>query len=311
MKSKIQVFLSYARADTDPVTEIYYKLSSEGYVPWMDTRDILPGERWEHSIIKAIRHSDFFLVFLSRQSTNRRGFLRKEINTALEIWKEKAEGDIYLIPVRLEDCPVPDELSAFQHGDLFKEDGWSRLLRAIRLGVERLALTNQLDEAIKVAGRYVTARRSPDFIAQITSASPSLEMLVETLYTIENYIDPADQIAVEQQITRMLWKYVDKLSKDTRGVNSGQWTERAPKWREMRSQIEVLCRRLELLQSPNQLDFQSTLMWMAERGTEDDLELLLQIEKDPPFQTDEIISLLRSVKKRISSRLNDHQDLKG
>jgi tetratricopeptide (TPR) repeat protein len=135
----IWVFLSYAREDRERVEDLYQELSRAGFKPWMDTKDILPGERWEASIRMAIRRSDFFLACLSSNSVNKRGFLQKEIKSALDICQEMLDSDIYLIPVRLEDCQVPASLRDFQWVNLFKEDGWARLIEAIQVGMERRA----------------------------------------------------------------------------------------------------------------------------------------------------------------------------
>ena len=45
MKKPTQVFLSYAREDRARVEAIYDSLYMEGFKPWMDTREINPGER--------------------------------------------------------------------------------------------------------------------------------------------------------------------------------------------------------------------------------------------------------------------------
>jgi tetratricopeptide (TPR) repeat protein len=139
VKATARIFLSYAREDKEKVESLYQKLSDAGFKPWMDTRDILPGERWQTSIRKAIRHSDFFLVCLSKSSAGKRGWVQREIREALDIWQEMLDSDIYLIPVRLEDCEAPDRLRDFQWVDLFEEDGWTRLVRAIQAGMERRA----------------------------------------------------------------------------------------------------------------------------------------------------------------------------
>ena len=136
MKATAQIFLSYARQDEEKVEELYQKLSDAGFKPWMDKKDILPGERWEFSIRGAIRGSDFFLVCLSANSA-KGGWTQREIRNALDIWQEKLEDDIYLIPVRLEDCVAPESLRDFQWVDLFEEDGWTRLLAALTVGLER------------------------------------------------------------------------------------------------------------------------------------------------------------------------------
>ncbi len=136
MKSKAKIFLSYARTDQDKVKILYQKLSKEGFNPWMDI-DILPGENWRNAIKKAIKRSDFFLACLSANSVNRRGYIQKEIRDALEIWKEKLDNDIYLIPVRLEDCEVPESLSDFQWVNLFEDGSWEKLKKATQVGMER------------------------------------------------------------------------------------------------------------------------------------------------------------------------------
>ena len=114
MKATTQIFLSYAREDEEKVENLYRKLSDAGFKPWMDKKDILPGEKWKSSIQTAIRRSDFFLACLSVNSVNKRGFLQKEIKDALDIWQEMLDSDIYLIPVRLEDCEAPERLGDFQ-----------------------------------------------------------------------------------------------------------------------------------------------------------------------------------------------------
>lgn len=133
----IKVFLSYAREDLAKVEKLYQNLSYLDIQPWMDVRDILPGEQWKSSIQKAIRNADFFLACLSVNSVNKRGFVQKEIKDALEIWREKLSADIYLIPVRLDDCVVPDEVRDLQWVNLFEQGGWERLVQAIEVGIER------------------------------------------------------------------------------------------------------------------------------------------------------------------------------
>lgn len=103
----------------------------------MDKRDILPGEQWELAINRAIKNSEFFLICLSARSVGKRGFLQREIRTALDQWQEMLDEDIYLIPVRFEEHDVPEALAQFQWVDLYETEGWSHLLRAIQEGMER------------------------------------------------------------------------------------------------------------------------------------------------------------------------------
>src|SRR6266571_7382599 len=133
----LKMFLSYAREDSSEVEKLYYHLRRAGFQPWLDIKDILAGEKWERSIWRAVRAADFFLACLTNRSVNKRGFLQKELKQALNIWQEKLQDDIYLIPCRLEECEVPEDLREFHWVDLFKPDGWERLLKAIAEGDQR------------------------------------------------------------------------------------------------------------------------------------------------------------------------------
>src|SRR5215469_570524 len=137
LKSAPEVFLSYAHADANRVQPIYERLKREGYKPWMDKFDIVPGEDWRRTIEIAIRRCDFFLALLSTNSSNRRGIIQTEFRDALEKAKEMLQSDIYLIPVRLEVCEVPDYFTERQWVDVFEDDGFSLLIKALSIGVQR------------------------------------------------------------------------------------------------------------------------------------------------------------------------------
>jgi len=135
---KARIFLCYARPDEEKALSVYENLTTAGFVPWMDKKSIQGGENWEVSIRRAIRKADFFIACLSKNSVNRRGFMQREIRLALNIWDEKLEDDIYLIPARLEDCDVTHEkLRELQWVDLFEPDGFQRLIQAIRVGMRK------------------------------------------------------------------------------------------------------------------------------------------------------------------------------
>jgi hypothetical protein len=83
---------------------------------------------------------------LSKTSVRKRGYLQREFKFALDKWREFLEDDIYVIPIRLDDCEIPAELSAFQWIDLHsssgvsilrREGGWRRIMQAITEGVRR------------------------------------------------------------------------------------------------------------------------------------------------------------------------------
>lgn len=94
-----RIFLSYAKEDKDRVASIYRKLLTERLNPWLDVKDLLPGQDWDKEIISAIRRARFVLVFLSNQSINKRGYIQKEIREALDVAEQMPDGEIFILPV--------------------------------------------------------------------------------------------------------------------------------------------------------------------------------------------------------------------
>ena len=72
----------------------------------MDKIDLKGGQKWEPAIRKLIRDSDYFLALLSKHSVTGRGQRNREIRLALEVLKELPPTEIYLIPIRLNDCEL-------------------------------------------------------------------------------------------------------------------------------------------------------------------------------------------------------------
>jgi ActR/RegA family two-component response regulator len=127
----IRVFLSYVMADRAKVTRQFGKLTRRGFIPWMDVKSILPGKKWEPEIRRAIDQSDYFVFYLSRHSLYKEGMLRKELKQALERQDGLLEDSIFFITARLEDCEIVEPFKKFQSVDLYKRDGFEKLISAL------------------------------------------------------------------------------------------------------------------------------------------------------------------------------------
>ena len=139
-----RIFLSYTHKDEEKVLVLYKRLIEAGYNPWIDSKGILGGEDWEKVIEREIENAALFLPCLTNNSINHRGVVQKEIKFALKVWEQKLEDDIYLISVRLEDCPIPGSLRKFHCINLFKEDGFQRLINSIEAAFDRLEVAPQI-----------------------------------------------------------------------------------------------------------------------------------------------------------------------
>jgi len=129
--TKVKIFLSHASEDKDQVRGFYAKLQRDGYEVWLDEEILLPGQEWRKEISKAVRETDVVLVFVSRHLITKTGFIQDEIALALnEVGKRTAES-IFVIPVLLEDCSIPQELSRWHAVKLSEDSGYRRLLRSL------------------------------------------------------------------------------------------------------------------------------------------------------------------------------------
>lgn len=126
------VFLCHSADDKAIVRVFHRQLLADGFAPWLDEHDLIPGQPWESVIRSVIRNSRVVVVFLSRGSVQKTGFVQREIRIALDAADERPPGTIYVIPARIEPCPIPEGLADRHAIDLFAPDGYVRLCHAIR-----------------------------------------------------------------------------------------------------------------------------------------------------------------------------------
>jgi YVTN family beta-propeller protein len=128
----LQLFLCHSSQDKDAVRKFHKQLQRDGFTPWLDEENILPGQDWDREIRQAVRAADLVIVCLSPRSISRQGYVHKEIKLALDMADEKPEGAIFVVPVKLEECEVPDRLRRWQWVNLFDNNGYERLVRTFQ-----------------------------------------------------------------------------------------------------------------------------------------------------------------------------------
>lgn len=148
-KRLLRVFLCYCHEDESSVRVLYQWLQQiNGVDVWFDREKLLPGQDWEREISNAVSKSDLAIVCHSKLF-KRQGYQHKEVTLALEAAKSLPGGEIFIIPAKLEECEVLDDLRRWQWVDLFDrydparlpekvcirtaEHGFADLMRALRL----------------------------------------------------------------------------------------------------------------------------------------------------------------------------------
>ncbi len=188
-KRPLKVFLCHAHADRDPVRGLYARLTQDGVDAWLDKEKLLPGQDWELEIRKAVREADVVVVCLSKQF-NQAGFRQKEVRLALDTAMEKPEGEIFIIPARLEECDNLESLRKWHWVDLFETDGYEMLMRALRVRANKIGATLQLKKS---------------WLPKITSPNMNFEKPVEKKKLVVSTPDESESKTgdgkVEQKVT--------------------------------------------------------------------------------------------------------------
>lgn len=142
----VNVFISYASEDIQLVNELSSFLDDNGFDVWLDKKNILAGENWRESIQRGLEKADFIVVCISRNSVNKRGFVQREMKYALDMLDEFLDDDIYLIPLVLDNSPIPRRLSKVQSTDFLSKTGREKLVSSLRIGAKRRGIECKITE---------------------------------------------------------------------------------------------------------------------------------------------------------------------
>ncbi|MGC1528970.1 MAG: TIR domain-containing protein [Phormidesmis sp.] len=188
----MKIFLAHAKEDKKIVTELYYRLKESGYNPWLDKEDLLPGQLWRAEIPKAIKDSQVFIACLSTRSVEKQGYVQDEFKIALKTCASKPPGSIYLIPVRLDDCGIPElrqeeygtNLRDIQWLDFFDPEGYEKLIRSLEHAKSLIPTENESNAPI-----------NDSFIPSRTATRPSSKP-IETVTEQQSAWSAESQIGV-------------------------------------------------------------------------------------------------------------------
>jgi hypothetical protein len=124
------VFIAYAVEDLAFAERLFDDLTGAGMAPWLDRKKLMPGQSWSRCIERAIENSDFFIACFSTTSVTKKGQFPYEVRFALR-WADRMPlDDVFLMPIRLNDCAVPRTISSnTQYVDVFPD--WSAGVREL------------------------------------------------------------------------------------------------------------------------------------------------------------------------------------
>jgi TIR domain len=150
-------FISYVREDAHHVDHLQRNLQAAGVPVWRDTADLWPGQDWRRMIRRAITDNAlvFIACFSSQSLAKKKSYQNEELALAVEQLRQRQPDDPWLIPVRFDDCEVPDldigagrTLASIERADLFG-DRYEQQMRRLVVFVQRLLGQHPPDQDAK------------------------------------------------------------------------------------------------------------------------------------------------------------------
>jgi hypothetical protein len=139
---RLKIFLCHSSRDKPQVRELYRRLKAEGFEVWLDEVNILPGMKWKEEIAAAMRRSSVIIICLSQGAVSKAGYVQREIKMALDLLDEQPERSTFVIPVRFEECEVPERLRDIHYVDLSADGAYDRLIMSLRQRAREVGLSS-------------------------------------------------------------------------------------------------------------------------------------------------------------------------
>jgi len=138
MQDAPTIFICHASEDAAYASSLYKQLEAANFKPWIDKENLRGGDRWNSEIEKAIEKVDYFIVLQSHAIEKKLiGYVNKEIQLALDKEKLHRNKIRFIIPVRIDDSPIIEDLDFLQSIDLTNPANMRTLIKTIRRDQER------------------------------------------------------------------------------------------------------------------------------------------------------------------------------
>lgn len=132
----LRVFIAHTAENKSDAKYLYDYLHKLDLAPWLDSEKI-KGRNWNKEILKALDEADILLLCLSKKSVIR-GELSPALKSNLSHVLKGPKGSVAIIPVRLNNCDVPEALKEYLIVDLFAENGIETLLTGLNTRAQQI-----------------------------------------------------------------------------------------------------------------------------------------------------------------------------
>lgn len=162
-------FISYSSQDGEVAERLADELDQEGFIVWLDKREVLVGHNIVEKVDLGISESRFMILLLSRLSTESE-WVKREWTAAYVT--EIESKDVVILPVLVEPCSIPASLKSKRYADL---TNWNAGIRDILDAIRGHTSTNTRRARKPIQVRREIVRQPVHF--GVTSPSKPLSEL--------------------------------------------------------------------------------------------------------------------------------------
>lgn len=124
MDRRLNTFLCYSSYDYLSAQTLYKRLSAYSWLrPWLES-----GSDWKKNLDHAVKGANVVIILLSKQSTSKHGHTEPIFKRTIELIKENQKKFLCAIPLRLDDCVLPQDLQFLEWRDYFGRNAHEELI---------------------------------------------------------------------------------------------------------------------------------------------------------------------------------------
>jgi len=219
------VLISHSSKDKEPAIAIASEMRSRGLSVWIDHERIKFGESIPQAIEFGLSMCSCIITVISEAFLTSR-WCRAEYEPLLV--KEIEHGDIFVVPVLIEDCKMPELLSAKRYVDLrgSHEDNGQKLDELAKQVLEH-HVSNPRNQTKEIRESYLVASQVEQLTNDVaferliaaTQANNNAANGIDLLQTVstlverfENYLDYINSAVRESEIDKELYGSAYKIS---------------------------------------------------------------------------------------------------
>lgn len=219
------VFLSHSSRDKNFVGRLATDLKTAGVKVWYDDWAIDYGESIVEKVYNGLAESDFLIVVLSKESIKSR-WVREELNV---MTMKRLQGkDIRVIPLLLDDCEVPEQLSHLKYIDfrISYDNALLDLNRTIMPASELWSELEEINNKFKATTKKIVESNIDDEVGNIPitlhnllQKALAIRVKIEVLHTRK----PRETTDVDFKEDPEIFKNIGYLFENGVDVRSAVW----------------------------------------------------------------------------------------